>query len=195
MESVDQEKVEQACGYPLRMDKSKMYILVKEGLPVAQTALACAHASLSGYLTFVEAELSGWGFDREKNQACGVRTGTELWAEKSFRKVVCSVTQEQFDEAKTYGIVGEDFRIMTESSLDNAEVAIVFRPRVDWEPFFRSLPLLGKTTDQVRADFEKCNELVNRLDALCPCEPMAFCGTVSERLSRHVDRIVGSRQA
>jgi hypothetical protein len=33
---------------------------------------------------------------------------------------------------------------MTESALDKAEVAIVFYPRDDFEPFFRSLPFWGK---------------------------------------------------
>jgi len=125
------------------MSKSKMYILVKDSVPPGIAAVAIAHASLGGYLHFVEAELSAWGGDRDRNVACGLRTHTQQWADESFRKVVCSVTDEQFDEAKTYGVIGIDFRVMTESALGGAEVAIVFRPRDDWEPFFRSLPLWG----------------------------------------------------
>jgi len=114
------------------MKKSKMYILVKDGLDVGMATVACAHASLSGYLTFLEKD--------KINQS----TIVEDWVSQSFRKAVCSVNDEQFEEAKTYGIIGEDYRIITESSLGGAEVAIVFRPMVEWEQFFRNLPLYGE---------------------------------------------------
>ena len=117
--------------------KSKMYILVLETLPVCHAALACAHASLGGYLHFVEGE-------RRKLADMSGKTSTELWASSSFRKVICSVTREQFQEAKSYGVAGEDYRVMTESSLDNDETAIVFCPRSEWEPFFRRLKLYGQ---------------------------------------------------
>lgn len=122
-------------------EKSKMYILVKETLSPGHTALACAHASLGGYLHFVELE-------RHKSDYGGaiVKTATEMWATVSFRKVVCSVNEEQFQEAKSYGVAGEDYRVMSESSLENAEVAIVFRPRPEWEPFFKKLQLYGKAS-------------------------------------------------
>lgn len=71
-------------------------------------------------------------------------TNTEKWAASSFRKCVCSVTDEQFEKAKSYGKPGEDYRVMTESGLGGMEVAIVFRPKVEWEPFFKSLRLWGK---------------------------------------------------
>ena len=117
--------------------KSKMYVLVKSDLPIGHAVLACAHASLGGYLHFVSRE-------RMTLDTHDCKTSTELWASSSFRKVVCSVSDEEFQEAKSYGVAGEDYRVMTESSLDNAEVAIVFRPRSEWEPFFRSLKLYGK---------------------------------------------------
>ena len=129
------------------MSRSKMYILVKSSLTPGHVALACAHASLSGYLTFVEAELEEWGNNPYSKQAvidAGCKTSTQLWVQNSFRKVICSVSEDQFEEAKTFGVPGKDYRVMTESSLDNAEVAIVFRPREDWEPFFKGLTLFGK---------------------------------------------------
>jgi peptidyl-tRNA hydrolase len=128
-------------------EKSKMYILVKGEVDLGHAALACAHAALGGYLHFVESE-SPKGFD--KGGVCGscghrdLPTGTEKWASLSFRKVICSVTDEQFEKAKTYGVAGKDYRVMTESGLGGIEVAIVFRPRNDFEPFFKSLPLFGK---------------------------------------------------
>ena len=116
--------------------KAKMYILVRDNLTPGHVALACAHAALGGYLHFVDGERRKIESDHNH-----VRTSTELWASSSFKKVVCSVTDDQFHEARSYGVAGEDYRVMTESSLDNAEVAIVFRPRTEWEPFFRSLKL------------------------------------------------------
>lgn len=114
------------------MQKSKMYILVKDSLEAGMAAVACSHASLSGYLTFLEKD--------KANQS----NETREWVEQSFRKAVCSVNLDQFEEAKTYGVIGEDYRVITESSLEGAEVAIVFRPRVEFEQFFRDLPLYGK---------------------------------------------------
>jgi hypothetical protein len=109
---------------------SKMYILVKESVDLGHAILAAAHASLGGYLTFIEAEKN---VDGEGT--------TEDWVHNSFRKVVVKVTDVEFEKAKTYGAAGKDFRVMTESGLGGMEVAIVFRPRDEWPGFFRSLRL------------------------------------------------------
>jgi hypothetical protein len=113
---------------------SKMYILVKgpeSGVDLGHAVLAAAHASLGGYLTF--------------RQTCAglpvPEDPVEEWVRNSFRKVVCKVSDAEFEKAKTYGKPGEDFRVMTESGLGGMEVAIVFRPREDFEPFFKSLKL------------------------------------------------------
>jgi len=135
-------------------NKSKMYILVKRDLHPGMAAAAIAHASLGGYLHFVNNEVREILCDRSLVcMECGARavemqTETELWAAESFRKVICAVSEDQFQEAKSYGVAGLDYRVMTESALDKAEVAIVFSPRADWEPFFRSLPLWGKHFEQ-----------------------------------------------
>ena len=110
------------------MNKSKMYILILDTVDLGHAILGAAHASLSGYLTFSEKEDS-------------VYCPTRNWAINSFRKVVCKVTNKEFDKAKTYGENMKDYRIMVESGLDNQEVAIVFRPRDNFEPFFKSLKL------------------------------------------------------
>ena len=112
---------------------SKMYILIKgpeDGVDTGHAVLAAAHASLSGYLTFVKYE-----DDVER------KTAVEDWVVHSFRKVVCKVTDAEFEQAKTHGKPGVDYRVMTESGLGGMEVAIVFRPRDDFEPFFKSLRL------------------------------------------------------
>ena len=102
---------------------SKIYILVKDTVDLGHAILGAAHASLSGYLTFQ---------DQPRMQE---------WATKSFRKVVCKVSDAEFEKAKTYGEPNVDYRVMVESGLDNMEVAIVFCPKEDWPPFFKSLKL------------------------------------------------------
>ena len=122
------------------MNKSKMYILIKDDpkIDLGHVMLAAAHASLSGYLTFVN-------FEVQELIASNVLTilhptTTEDWAQHSFRKVVCKVTDKEFEKAKTYGENMKDYRIMVESGLDNMEVAIVFRP-CEGTPFLKSLKL------------------------------------------------------
>jgi len=118
---------------------SKMYILVKESVDLGHAILAAAHASLSGYMTFTERERTPEG--RLEAGVLMGETRTEMWVKESFRKVVVKVTDVEFEKAKTYGVAGKDFRVMTESGLGGMEVAIVFRPRDDFEPFFKSLRL------------------------------------------------------
>lgn len=98
----------------------KMYILVKEKIPLGNKAVAIAHASLACYLMFKDDPL------------------TIEWLEKSFRKVIVSVSDEDFERAKSFG----DYRLITESSLDNAEVALAFKPMEKIPTFFKVLKLL-----------------------------------------------------
>ena len=123
------------------MNKSKMYILIKDDpkIDLGHRLLACAHASLSGYLTFVDFEAS-----EIVNSSLLMTihpTSTENWVKESFRKVICKVTPHEFEIAKTYGEDMKDYRIMVECGLGNMEVAIVFRPRNNFEPFFKELRL------------------------------------------------------
>jgi len=50
---------------------------------------------------------------------------------------VCKVTESQFDKAKQF----EDYIVLTESSLDNGEVALALKSRKDWPRAFRHFPL------------------------------------------------------
>jgi len=110
------------------MNKSKMYILILDSVDLGHAILGAAHASLGGYLAFMETEDSVYG-------------PTSQWRINSFRKVVCRVTPAEFEKAKTYGKNMVDYRIMVESGLGGIEVAIVFRPRDNFEAFFKSLKL------------------------------------------------------
>lgn len=106
-----------------------MYILIRDDIDHGHAILAAAHASLSGYLTFKE------------NDDEHTLDTMDKYIKESFRKVVCKVTREEFDKAKIYGENMKDYRIMVESGLGGTEVAIVFRPRDNFEPFFKSLKL------------------------------------------------------
>lgn len=92
----------------------KMYILIKDDLIHRQAIVAAAHASLAGYLKFKDTP------------------EVAEWLSGPFYKVVCKVNQTEFERAKEV----PDNLIMTESSLDNKEVAIVFKPREEWPRMF-----------------------------------------------------------
>jgi hypothetical protein len=100
---------------------SKIYIMVKSEVDLGHALLACAHASLACYL------------DNQGDPEM------QKYVKESFRKVVCRVDGQQFDEAKTHMLPGD--RVMTESGLGGMEVAVVFKPRDQWNKFFHSLPL------------------------------------------------------
>ena len=97
----------------------KMYILLRESLPVGFAVLAAAHASLAAYLKF-----------RDTPEV------TE-WLSGTFYKVVCRVSDEEFERARML----EDHVVLTESALDGQEVAIAFKPRREWPRSFRFLRL------------------------------------------------------
>lgn len=91
-----------------------MYILVKESVRVDMAIVSAAHASLACHLKFKD--------DEEYKE----------WRKYSFKKVVCKVNDKEFEKAKNF----EDNIVMTEANLDNAEISIVFKPRLEWpKPF------------------------------------------------------------
>jgi hypothetical protein len=93
----------------------KMYILIKDSVPLGFALLASAHASLAAYLRFKDAP------------------DVAAWLEGPFYKVVCRVTEAEFETAKAF----EDHVVLTESGLGGTEVAIAFRPREEWPKPFR----------------------------------------------------------
>jgi peptidyl-tRNA hydrolase len=93
----------------------KMYILVRESVPVGYAVLATAHASLACYLKYKDSmEVSAW-------------------LSGPFYKVICKVHDEEFEQAKKF----EDSLILTESALGGQEVAIAFKPREEWPKAFK----------------------------------------------------------
>ena len=103
----------------------KTYILIKDSIDLGHAILAAAHAGAAILTTWLE--------DEQVNE----------WVETSFRKVVCIVSATEFEEFKKR-LEDEpimDRRVMTESGLDNQEVAMVFKPRKDWPKRFKFLKL------------------------------------------------------
>jgi len=99
----------------------KMYICIKQDTPVGLAMNSAAHAGLMCHMEFCD-------------------DGDYLeWLEKSFKKVTCAVSDAEFAMLKTV----EDHLIVTESRLQNAELAIVLKPRHDndWPEFVNLLKL------------------------------------------------------
>ncbi|MFH0979946.1 MAG: hypothetical protein V2A79_00205 [Planctomycetota bacterium] len=97
----------------------KMYILIKESVPVGFAILAGAHASLAAYLKFREAD------------------EVREWLSGPFNKVICKVSDAEFEKAKEV----PDHVVLTESALAGQEVAVAFKPRADWPRPFKYLRL------------------------------------------------------
>ncbi|MFZ6708969.1 hypothetical protein [Undibacterium sp. TC9W] len=108
----------------------KMYILVKEDVPLGFAMVAVAHASLAGYLRFQDTP------------------EVKAWLAGPFFKAVCRVNAKEFENAKLV----EDHVVLTESALDNREVAIVFKPREEWPKMFRFLKLYRDLPAQENLD-------------------------------------------
>lgn len=88
----------------------KMYILIKDDVPLNKIPVICAHASLSAYIKF-------------KDDADVIK-----WERESFKKMICHVNNAEFENAKHI----MNNHIITESSLDGNEVAIVLLPRTEF---------------------------------------------------------------
>jgi peptidyl-tRNA hydrolase len=93
----------------------KMYILIRDDVPLGLAMVAAAHASLACYLKFKDAP------------------EVVEWLEGPFFKAVCKVNAREFENAKAV----EDHVVLTESALDGREVAIAFKPRSEWPKMFR----------------------------------------------------------
>lgn len=105
----------------------KMYILIRDDIPLGFAMVAVAHASLAGYLKFKDSpEVDRW-----------LNPGP-------FYKVVCKASAKEFEQAKLV----EDHVVLTESALGGREVAIAFKPREEWPKMFRFLRLYRDAPDR-----------------------------------------------
>jgi len=106
--------------------RSKMYILVRDSMPMGIQANSVAHAALGCYLKFKE------------------HPSVDEWLQYSFRKVTCEVTDEEFKAAK---LEADDWVLITEDTMGGAEIAIAFRPRSNYPESFKKFQLYGKGFD------------------------------------------------
>ena len=99
----------------------KMYICIKQDTAPGMAINAAAHAGLMCHLKYVA--------DLEYLD----------WLDRSFKKVTCAVTDAEFAMLKNMS----DSFVVTESRLDNAELAVVLKPRndADWPEFVNRLKL------------------------------------------------------
>jgi peptidyl-tRNA hydrolase len=99
----------------------KMYICIKQDTPVGVAMNSAAHAGLMCHLKFSD--------DGEYSD----------WLDNSFKKVTCAVTDAEFAMLKTL----PDHVIVTESRMNNAELAVVLKPRQpnEWPEFVNLLKL------------------------------------------------------
>lgn len=93
----------------------KMYILLHENLPDEFAPVVSAHASLACYLKFQEDE------------------DMKNWVNSVFKKVICKIDTATFEKMKTE----EKCIVLTESALDNQEVALAFCPREEYSKAFK----------------------------------------------------------
>jgi peptidyl-tRNA hydrolase len=93
----------------------KMYILIKDDVPVKMAPVIAAHASLACYKKYED--------DPDMIE----------WVHSIFKKVVCKVNEKEFQNS----LKDEKYVLLTESSLDNREVAVAFVPRVAFTKQFR----------------------------------------------------------
>ena len=100
-------------------NKLKMYIFVRKSL-TSHKVVGVAHGVLMAHLKFVG------------------NSDYNKWLNTSFNKVICEVTEDEFHLLKNY----KDFVTVTESTLDDKEIALVFCPREHWPAIFKQFPLL-----------------------------------------------------
>lgn len=99
----------------------RMYILVRDDVPLGLAMAAVGHATLACYLKFKD------------------QPETQTWLDTSFRKCVCRVNAKQFNNAKAF----PQHVVVTESALAGVETALAFMPRsdADWPKDFKFYPL------------------------------------------------------
>ena len=97
-----------------------MMIVIKGSIEPQYAVVASAHAALAGFLKWEDDEL------------------TYQWSRGIFFKHIKKATPEQFEKAKgeKYG----DKIVITESGLDDEEIAIVYRIQEQYPTFLNTLP-------------------------------------------------------
>ncbi|MDW3191391.1 MAG: peptidyl-tRNA hydrolase [Cytophagales bacterium] len=93
----------------------KMYILLKDSVPDEFAPVIAAHASLACYKQY-ESD-----------------PDMQTWINSVFKKVVCRVNDKEFIKANET----DRSTLLTESALENQEVALAFCPRKEYPQAFK----------------------------------------------------------
>ncbi len=97
-------------------ENKRMYVLVRESAPLGLAMAAVGHAVLGVYLKF-------------KNEP-----DMQDWLQNSFRKVVCKVTDAEFEAAQK---LDERHLAFVEPDWNNREIAVAFCPKEEWPTRFK----------------------------------------------------------
>lgn len=98
----------------------KMYILVRESVPLGYAMNAVGHAALGCFLKYAS------------------HRNMQRWLADSFKKVTCKVTDEELFAAMA---AAEDHIVITESVIGHETIAVAFCPRREWPEVFETLKL------------------------------------------------------
>lgn len=106
------------------MDPKNLRLLavVRDDLPPNHVALTLFHAGLSVYIRWID--------NPEYSKII------DLWLTHSFKKVIRKANAAQFEQAKKE----HPHIVMTESSLEGKETALIFLPSDDHPKFLNYLP-------------------------------------------------------
>ncbi len=98
----------------------KMYILVREDVPLGYAMNGVAHASVACFLKYAS------------------HRSMQRWLADSFAKVTCKVSNEELAEAMR---ATSEHVIITESVIGHETVAVAFCPRKEWPEVFSTFKL------------------------------------------------------
>lgn len=110
----------------------KMYILLKTRVSPLEPDVYSTSKVRPGTLATVAAHASLACFIKYQDQP-----EMQRWIQSNSVKILCSANDATFEQAKQYPC----HVVLTEYSLEDAEVAIAFAPRERWSSFFKTLAL------------------------------------------------------
>lgn len=141
----------------IKDSRLKMYILVRESIPLGVAVVNVAHASLGCYRKFADEPLM------------------QEWISGPFFKVVCKVSDQDFDACKQV----DKNVVISESKYGNEEICMAFCPRWEWPRKFKFFKMYGTPENregQIHAPWsDRQVEAINRFQQCNHVHPFT-CG-------------------
>ena len=100
----------------------RIYILVADDIPLGIAINSVAHASMAVALECKNDEVF------------------KQYCDTSFKKITCKVTRQQMLDAASE-FTGNDYVIVTESSIGHEITCVIFKPREEYPKQFKYFPL------------------------------------------------------